>query len=97
LFVNRDSVLAASVGLWQFSAAMSVSAAIVEPPRIPAPPDLVARAEALVKKYDSRCFWFRHPEARVKYMDDVELVIHHLREYGNHEAWKEAQELHKCL
>ena len=76
---------------------MSVSSAIVEPHRIPAPPELVARAEALVRKYDVKCFWFRHPEARVRYIDDVELVIHHLREYGNHEAWKEAQELRKCL
>lgn len=76
---------------------MSASAAIMEPPRIPAPPELVARAEALVSKFDLQCFWFRHPEARVKFIDDVELVIHHLREYGNHEAWKDAQELHKCL
>lgn len=71
--------------------------AILEPPRIPAPPELVARAEALVKKFSCECFWFRHPDARVRYMDDIELVIHHLREYGNHTAWREAQELHKCL
>jgi hypothetical protein len=76
---------------------MSVSDTMVEPPRIPAPPELVARAEALVRKFDLQCFWFRHPEACVKYIDDVELVIHHLREYGNHEAWKAAQKLHKCL
>lgn len=76
---------------------MSATAAMVEPPRIPAPPELVARAEALVKKYDLQCFWFRHPEAQVKFIDDIELVIRHLREYGNHEAWKDAQELHKCL
>jgi len=71
--------------------------ATVEAPRIPAPPALVVRAEALVKKFNSQCFWFRHPDARVKYIDDIELVIHHLREYGNHTAWHEAQELHKCL
>lgn len=70
---------------------------MTEAPRIPAPPELVKRAEALVKEYGGRCFWFRHPEARVRYMDDVELVIHHLREYGNHKAWQAAQELHKCL
>ena len=92
-----DAGLAAGHGLWQFPAAMSVSAATVEAPRIPAPPELVARAEALVKKHNLRCFWSWHPDAKVRYIDDVELVIHHLREYGNHEAWKEAQELHKYL
>ena len=76
---------------------MSALATMVEPPRILAPPELAARAEALALKYDQRCFWFRHPEATVKYIDDVELVIHHMREYGHHAAWIEAQELHKCL
>jgi hypothetical protein len=76
---------------------MRALATTVEPPRIPAPPELIARAEALVKKFELKCFWFRHPEARVRYIDDVELVIRHLREYGNHEAWKDAQELSKCL
>ncbi len=78
-------------------AAMSAEAAMVEPPRIPAPPELIARAEALVLKFDLQCFWFRHPEAKVRYMDDLDLVIHRLREYGNHEAWMAAQELRKCL
>ena len=70
---------------------------MTEPPGIPALPELIARSEALVEKYDVKCFWFRHPKSRVKYIDDIELVIHHLREYGNHEAWKAAQKLHKCL
>lgn len=83
--------------MWQVRRVMSALATMVEPPRVPAPPELVARAEALAQKYDQRCFWFRHPEATVKYIDDVELVIHHMREYGNHSAWKDAQELHKCL
>ena len=89
--------LAMAGGLWQSAVVVNDSTAIVKPPRIPAPPELVARAEALVRKYDVKCFWFWHPDARVRSIDDVELVIHHLREYGNHEAWKEAQELHKCL
>ena len=55
---------------------MNATVPIVEPPRIPAPPELIAREEALVKKYDIQCFWFWHPEARVRYMDDVDLVIH---------------------
>jgi len=25
------------------------------------------------------------------------LVVEHLREYGDHRAWWDAQELHKCL
>jgi hypothetical protein len=76
---------------------MSTASAIIEPPPIPAPPELVARAEALVRKYHSQCFWFRHPEASVKTMEDVELVIRRLREYGNHDAWNDAQQLLKCL
>ena len=76
---------------------MNATVPIAEPPRIPAPPELIARAEALVKEYEIPCFWFWHPEARVRYMDDVDLVIHHLREYGDHTAWMAAQELRKCL
>lgn len=76
---------------------MNALMSMTEPPRIPAPPELIARSEALVEKYDVKCFWFWHPDAKLKYIDDIELVIHHLREYGNHEAWKAAQNLHKCL
>ena len=66
------------------------------PPPTPAPPELVERASALVKKH-SGCFWFRHPEARIRYLEDVRLVIEHLREYGDRYAWREAQDLHRCL
>jgi hypothetical protein len=66
------------------------------PPPIPAPPELVARASALVRSFPE-CFWFRHPEARIYYLGDVRLVIEHLREYGGHRAWWSAQELHRCL
>lgn len=66
------------------------------PPPTPAPPELVERASALVKKH-SECFWFWHPDARVRHLEDVRLVIEHLREYGDHRAWREAQELHRCL
>jgi len=41
----------------------------------PAPPELIARAEALVKEYDAQCFWFRHPEAKISRLGDVRLVI----------------------
>jgi len=69
-----------------------------EPPaeRVPAPPGLAMRAEQAVKDFHS-CFWFRHTEARVRYVDDIELVIRHLREYGGWKAWRTAQDLRKCL
>ena len=57
---------------------------------------LVARAEALIREFPG-CFWFRHPYARVRDRGDIALVIRHLREYGDRRAWKEAQELQKCL
>ncbi len=63
---------------------------------VPAPPYLVERAAALVRDYPE-CFWFRHPEARIRNMDDLRLIVHHLREYGDRRAWWAAQELHQCL
>ena len=66
------------------------------PPPTPAPPELVERASELVKKH-SECFWFWHPDARVRHLEDVRLVVEHLREYGDRRAWREAQELHQCL
>ncbi|MGH7336815.1 MAG: hypothetical protein ACREI7_04500 [Myxococcota bacterium] len=62
----------------------------------PAPPELVARAIDLVREHPE-CFWFRHPEARIRYLEDVRLVVEHLREYGDRRAWRQAQELQKCL
>lgn len=66
------------------------------PPPTPAPPELCARAAALVRSHPE-CFWFWHPEARVFYLEDVRLVVNQLREYGDHRAWWDAQELHRCL
>src|SRR5260370_27527791 len=62
-------------------------------PPTPAPPALLERATALVKDH-LECFWFRHPEARIRYLEDVRLVVEHLREYGDRCAWRSAQELH---
>ena len=76
---------------------MNTPGDMVEAPPVPAPPELVERAEALVKKYNTQCFWFWGPGAKIQSIEDVELVIRQLRDYGNHAAWKEAQELHKCL
>lgn len=66
------------------------------PTRVPASPEVVALATELVRKF-SECFWFRHPEARVRYEDDALVVIEHLREYGDKRAWAAARELKKCL
>jgi hypothetical protein len=65
-------------------------------PPTPAPPELVERATALVRNHPE-CFWFWHPDARVRNLEDVRLVVEHLREYGGHRAWWEAQALHQCL
>ena len=64
--------------------------------QVPADPELVARASALVCLHPE-CFWFWHPEAQVRDFDDVRLVITHLREYGDRRAWRDAQELQRCL
>ena len=66
------------------------------PPPTPAPPELVERATALIRKY-SECFWFWHPDARVRNLEDVRLVVENLRKYGDRRAWWDAQDLHKCL
>jgi hypothetical protein len=62
----------------------------------PAPAELVQRATALVQEHPE-CFWFRHPEARIRFVEDVRVVVEHLREYGDRRAWWVAQELHRCL
>jgi hypothetical protein len=66
------------------------------PARIPAPPELIERATNLVQTFPE-CFWYWHPDARVRYLDDVRLVVEHLREYGDWRTWRPAQELHQCL
>ena len=66
------------------------------PTPIPAPPELVARAAALVRRYPE-CFWFWHSEARIRHLEDVRLVVEHLREYGGRLAWLDAQDLYRCL
>ena len=69
----------------------------IDPDYIPAPPELVEKAEAAVREFSVTCFWFWGPHARVRFLGDVRLVIHHLREYGGWKAWWTAQELQRCL
>ena len=57
---------------------------------------LVARAEDLVREFP-QCFWFWHPDARVRSREEIALVIKNLREYGDKKAWRAAQDLRKCL
>lgn len=66
------------------------------PPSTPATADLIERAASLVQAHPE-CFWFRHPEARIRHVEDARLIVEHLREYGDSRAWREAQELHRCL
>jgi hypothetical protein len=70
--------------------------ATLDPDRVSASPQVVALATELTRKFPE-CFWFRHPEARIRYEDDVRLIIEHLREYGDKRAWEAAKELRKCL
>ena len=66
------------------------------PPPTPAPPALIESASALVRMYPE-CFWFWHPDARVRHLEDVRLVVEHLREYGDRRTWWAAQDLQRCL
>jgi hypothetical protein len=61
-----------------------------------APPELVAQAVTLVKQYPE-CFWFWKPEASIRYLEDIKLVVAHLRKYGGRHAWNDAQDLLRCL
>jgi len=64
--------------------------------RVPASSEVVELAMDLVRRFPE-CFWFRHPEAKVRYLDDARLVVDHLREYGDKRTWEAAKELQKCL
>ncbi|MBE0544830.1 MAG: hypothetical protein IH623_26120 [Verrucomicrobia bacterium] len=72
------------------------------PPPTPAPAELCERAAALVRNH-RECFWFWHPDAlshpenHLRHLEDVRLVVEHLREYGGHRAWCDAQDLQRCL
>ena len=82
-------------GHWPVCLSIHPSPPTLLPPT-PAPPELVERATGLVREHPE-CFWFWHPEARVRHLEDVRLVVEHLREYGGRRAWRAAQDLHKCL
>jgi len=60
------------------------------------PAELVARASALIREFPE-CFWYWRPDARVRSLDDVRLVVRQLRRHGDRRAWLAAQELTRCL
>jgi len=64
--------------------------------RVPVSPEVAERAADLVRRF-SECFWFRHPEAVIRFTDDARLVIEHLREYGDKRAWAAAADLQRIL
>lgn len=63
----------------------------------PRAPELIAKAEALVREYGAQCFWFWRPDAAVRTREDVQLVVKELRRSGGRKAWLAAQELKQCL
>lgn len=97
-FHTTDSLLGLAISAHRFyHYAMKVEeSAAVYPARVPASPELAARAAELVRQF-AECFWFRRTDAKIQTADDVKVVIEHLREYGNKQAWEAAKELRRCL
>jgi len=60
------------------------------------PPELAARALALVRQHPE-CFWYWRPDVSIRSVEDVRLVIRQLRDYGARDAWRAAQDLSGCL
>lgn len=67
------------------------------PDLTPAPSELVAKAEAAVREFEVQCFWFWRPDAVVRTVEDIQVVIKELRRNGDRRAWRAAQELQRCL
>jgi hypothetical protein len=65
-------------------------------PSRPISPELAEMAMRAVKDFHE-CFWFRHPDADIVDVEDVEIVIEHLRRSGGHRAWQRSKELRLCL
>lgn len=63
----------------------------------PLPPEVRARAEALVRKYFAQCFWSWKVDAGVATVGQAAFVVQHLREFGGREGWREAATLRRCL
>jgi len=83
----------APAGIIRYTPVMDEISAAMEKP---APPELVARAEALVREFPD-CFWFWHPDSHVETLEDIQQVVRNLRRYGRKPAWTAAQQLQQCL
>lgn len=64
--------------------------------RTPAPPELCERAMEWVREY-SACFWFQYSQTRIVHLGEVRRLVKHLRENGDHRAWRGAQQLQQCM
>ena len=64
--------------------------------RVPVSSEVANRAKDLVKQF-GEWFWLWRTGAKIRYKDDVELVIGRLRGYGDRNAWEAAKELRRCL
>jgi len=58
----------------------------------PISPAALELARALAKEFRNSMRWC-HPDAIVETWEDACRVVKHLREYGGHRAWREAQRL----
>lgn len=67
-----------------------------QPPESMASSALLDRTQQVKKRFP-QCFVAWNPDSTILTREDVELVIQELREWGNHESWRAAQELYKCL
>jgi hypothetical protein len=72
-----------------------ITEAAIAPSR-PISPEVAEMARRAVRDFHE-CFWFRHPEADITDMEDVEIIIGHLRRSGGHKAWQVSQQLRSCL
>jgi hypothetical protein len=66
------------------------------PQDTPSEAELISRAQTLVTQYPQH-FWFWKPGATIQSVEDVRVVVDHLRRYGDWGAWADAQSLQACL
>lgn len=59
-------------------------------------PAIRAHAEALVREFFSRCFWYCRHDFQVTDPDVLRFVIRQLREHGGKAGWREAARLVEC-
>lgn len=105
---RRQSIKVTSIGMAAAIIARPVFALSVidgkfKPPFNPPPSSSasealahVERATELIQEYP-QSFCFGYVRFNVSELKDMRMVIERLREYGNHDAWRDAQKFQKCL